>query len=146
MFAALLCIIGIFGIYYGYLMQGSRRKVLVWPQTPGKISQRGLVKTKQPKGGYSYSPQVQYTYRAGGKPLTGQNIYRMGSGGSSSQKNQQAFLDKIPDDVMVYYDPENPTDSCLFPEKQGFVVLAYSVGVSLLLVGIGLLAKRFLYS
>lgn len=145
MFAGLFFIVfGALAIYYGFATQRSRREVLDWPQAQGKLLHRELLKSRSTKGGYIYSPHVQYSYKAMGTPFTGNKIYRMGTGGSSSQKNQQAFLDKIPEDPWVRYNPENPSDACLFPESSGIIAMVYGVGSIFLLLGIGLLIKRFI--
>ena len=145
MLAALFFIaFGILGIFYGFMTQRSRREILDWPQTMGKVLHRELVQSRSTKGGYIYSPHVQYTYCVAGTQLTGNRIYRMGTGGSSSQKNQQAFLDRIPEDVEVRYDPQNPSEACLFPESSGIIAMVYAVGLIFLLLGIGLLIKRFI--
>ncbi|MCE9623967.1 MAG: DUF3592 domain-containing protein [Deltaproteobacteria bacterium] len=135
---------GILGIYYGFISQRSRRKVLDWPQAKGKVLHRELLQSRSTKGGYIYSPHVQYIYHVAGTQFTGNRIYRMGAGGSSSQKNQQAFLDQIPEDVWVRHDPQNPSEACLFPERSGIIAMIYAVGTIFLFLGIGWLIKSFI--
>lgn len=145
MLAALFFIVfGSLGIYYGFMTQRSRREVLEWPQAQGKVLHRELIRSRSAKGGFLYSPHVRYSYRVAGAQFTGERIYRMGQGGSSAQKKQQAFLDQIPEDVQVRYDPQNPSEACLFPESSGIIAMVYAVGSIFLLLGIGLLIKNFI--
>jgi Protein of unknown function (DUF3592). len=145
MFGAILLILfGFAGLGYGFVLHRSRNLVLSWPQVPGKIFHREVVRTKRHKGRWHYAARLKYAYLAGGAEHVGARIYRMGEGSSTSENGQRKFLEGIPEDVMVRVDPYHPEEACLFPETWTLIALAYGLSLVFLGIGVGIIVKKYI--
>lgn len=101
------------GILLG-LIFFTRRKVAQasnWPSTMGMVTS-SMVERRSSSDGYSYYPVVNYSYQVMGQPFQGSRIVPGPVvGGSGAQKVVARYPAGA--QVMVYYDPDNPSDSVL---------------------------------
>lgn len=116
-----------------------------WATTTGKIilSEMSFSRSTGGEiGGGSYVPRVEYEYRAGGRIHRGSTISLIGMQGSSDKSWAQRVLVRYPRDeiVMVHYDPDNPSDSCL-ENKTGAnnIVLGAVAAALLVLAGLAMM-------
>ena len=118
--------------YGGYLLQ-QRLVVRGWPGTVGKMLERKVDRSPGGRAGrmgppaYQYEALVKYSYEVKGNLYINDKIHRQGWIASTS-KNRQRFLDTIPDDPKVYYNPANPQDSCLLPHSLAWAIVAIVIG------------------
>jgi len=91
------------------------------------------------KGGTSYEPVIQYRYEVTGQAFTGARL-RYNSVSSSSQFSAQSKVDEHPpgSSLQVFYNPENPRDSLLFPGIEGadFMLILFLTPFNAVMVGL----------
>jgi hypothetical protein len=138
---------GSLSLWYGLTLHKSRRKVGGWDRVNGRITCREVSLSTRAgfasPPGFRYETLVKYEYGVGGKTYEGDRVYPLGWS-TNSYKNRKKFLDKIPDDPIVHYDPANPSKSCLFPPSLGWIILAYALGTAIVLLGAGLLLAKLI--
>ncbi|HSO11620.1 MAG TPA: DUF3592 domain-containing protein [Anaerolineales bacterium] len=92
----------------------TRRKVAQasnWPSTMGTVT-FSTVEVRRSSEGSSYYPVVHYTYQVMGQPHQGNKIMPGPAvGGSGAHKVVERYPAGA--QVMVYYDPDNPSDAVL---------------------------------
>lgn len=116
-FSALL----IDGILLG-IIYATRRgvaKAASWPSTMGTVA-FSMVERRSSNDGYSYYPVVQYTYSVMGRMYESRRIMPGPEvGGSGAQK----VVNRYPAgaQVMVYYDPQNPSSAVLERGTPGYI-------------------------
>lgn len=119
-----------------------------WPTASGRIvASRIEVKKgiKQPgtasKRHDYYSPAIEYQYSVGGKEYTASKIEAYFGGKTSYAAEWQAnqVLTKYPEgkNVLVFYDPKDPSRACIEPGVPWKLVLPMSL-FALLSVGVGI--------
>ena len=101
-------------IFLGILVSAQRkmRAIQSWSSTLGTVSNSYLERRRSSKGGSTSYPVVQYSYQAGGQPYQGRKIAPgMEAGGSGAG----SVVSRYPAgaQVMVFYDPQNPSDAVL---------------------------------
>ncbi|PWB71040.1 MAG: hypothetical protein C3F07_15595 [Anaerolineales bacterium] len=116
-FSALLVDGILFGIIYA-----TRRgvaKAANWSSTMGTVT-FSTVERRSSGDGYSYYPVVNYTYQVMGQMLQGDRIMPgPRSGGSGAHKVVARY--PIGAQVMVYYDPNNPSEAVLERGMPGYI-------------------------
>lgn len=136
---------GAMGLWYGVSLHRLRRRVLSWPRAPGTVIHRDVAQStragKTSVAAFRYEAFVRYRYQVNGSTYTGDKLYLVGWA-TGSYKNRKHFLDKIPDEVSVYYNPQNPADACLFPHDLGSILLGYGVGLATCFFGFVLLLPK----
>jgi hypothetical protein len=123
----------------------SRRRVEAsqsWFPAAGMITAATLKKHYR-KGGMDYEPYVEYTYTIMGTPYTGKRLCF-----GTLRLNQKKAWEKLglyPKNgkVIVYYNPEKPTESVLEREAPGVGGMMVG-GVLIALFGIGLFVWQYL--
>ena len=96
--------------------QSREKAVQTWPTVTGKI---GTSEARSHRHGGHQSavfPHVTYTYEVNGKTYHSSNIM---AGGEIGGLNVESTLARYPQgaQVTVYYDPQNPKDAVLEPNK-----------------------------
>lgn len=100
----------------------TRRKVAeagTWPSTLGTVTS-STVERRSSGDGYSYYPVVHYTYQAIGQSYQGNRIMPGPQVGGSGAQN---IVARYPAgaQVMVYYDPNKPSESVLERSLPGYI-------------------------
>jgi len=117
-FSALLVDGILFGIIYA-----TRRgvtKAANWSFTMGTVLSSAIEWRRRSKGGSVAYPSVQYGYQVMGQMLQGSKIMPGPSVGGSGAKKVVARY-PVGSQVMVYYDPNNPSDAVLERSTPGHV-------------------------
>jgi hypothetical protein len=141
-------------VFMGLIVTGSivaavsahrtRRRVLAWPTTPGKIVEREVIPATRPTlgtPGYRWEPRVKYSYSVGGVGFLGTRIYPEGAP-IHTKDSSQKFLDALPEQVAVRYDPQDPALSCLDALPRWQVGLLTVVSVLLVLAYAGVILAK----
>ncbi|HSL31612.1 MAG TPA: DUF3592 domain-containing protein [Anaerolineales bacterium] len=93
----------------------TRRKVAAagaWPSTLGTVEESRIQMRSNSDGGRTSYPLVRYSYQVMGRPYQSQKIMPgMDVGGSGAQKVVARY--PVGAQVMVYYNPENPSEALL---------------------------------
>lgn len=144
LFALLL---GLAFVYVGYTYGALARRMRSFKSVPGKVIAREVVVV--PSGntttgrwgdGGGYTPKVTYGYRVDDVALESNKLARAIRG--YKREIAERKLAEIPDDVVVWYDPTNPSEAYL--EKHG-PALGYALmalGVALTIGAIGAMGAR----
>ena len=101
-------------IFLGIILSTQRKMNAIqgWSSTMGTVSNSYLESRRSSKGGSVSYPVVQYSYQAGGQSYQGTKIAPgMEVGGTGAGKVVGRY--PIGAQVMVFYDPQDPTDAVL---------------------------------
>jgi uncharacterized membrane protein YkgB len=93
---------------------------------------------------FRHSPLVRYEYQVAGQTLVSDRIHpkRLVSPARNSLKWAQKRANSFPDEVLVHYNPADPTESFLEHVPNSVVSLYFLGGFLALLYGIMILATR----
>jgi uncharacterized protein DUF3592 len=94
-----------------YFMRRRMATVSQWPSTMGNVMM-STVERRSTSDGYTDYPVVQYSYQVNGQPYQGMKLAPGPEvGGTGARK----VISKYPAgaQVMVFYDPQNPSDAVL---------------------------------
>lgn len=101
-------------IFLGILFFMRRRMAAVsqWPSTMGAVHASFLDRRSSSEGGYTNYPVVQYSYQVGGQAYQGAKIAPGPEvGGTGAGKVVARYPAGA--QVMVFYNPQNPSDAVL---------------------------------
>ena len=123
-------------LIYGCVSLIRNRTNRKWPQVAGTITQSDMVRNSDPDGD-PYSVSIQYEYMVNSVRYAGaQEI-----GSYVWKRSAQSAIERyaVKSSVVVYYDPEKPTDAVLKP--------GYTTGISAIAAAIVflLLAARLAF-
>lgn len=102
------------GIFLGIIVSTQRKMNAMqsWSSTMGTVSNSYLERRRSSKGGSVNYPVVQYSYQVGGQAYRGSKIAPgMEVGGTGAGKVVERYPAGA--QVMVFYDPQNPSDAVL---------------------------------
>lgn len=102
------------GIFLGIIVSTQRKMNAIqsWSSTMGTVSNSYLERRRSSKGGSVNYPVVQYSYQVGGQAYRGSKIAPgMEVGGTGAGKVVERYPAGA--QVMVFYDPQNPSDAVL---------------------------------
>jgi|GEM_PF-501983 len=130
-------------IYGGYVMDRNSKLSTQWVSVPGIILANTVTKhtSSSPRGGEHtyYNPGIRYEYKTPMGMMTNSSVTYSGDG----SKNYRSMAEKVSarytvgKEVTVYFNPENPGESCLEPGRT-------RGGITLIIFGLlGLLACGF---
>ena len=109
------CVFGLLNVIFLAIIFATRRKmaaVQTWSSTMGTVLASYLERRSSGKSGSTNYPVVQYSYQVGGQSYQGAKIAPgMEVGGTGAGK----VVNRYPQgaQVMVFYDPNNPSDAVL---------------------------------
>ena len=101
-------------IFLGIIVSTQRKMNAVqkWSTTMGSVSNSYLERRRSSKGGSTNYPVVQYSYSVNGQPFQSTKIAPgMEVGGTGAGKVVERYPAGA--QVMVFYDPQNPSDAVL---------------------------------
>ena len=110
------------GILLGIILytRGKVAKASSWPSTMGTVTFSNLEWRRGSKGSSVAYPVVQYSYQVMGQMLQGRRVMPgPESGGSWAHKVVERYPAGA--QVMVYYDPNNPSDAVLERGMPGYI-------------------------
>jgi hypothetical protein len=116
--AAFAWVIGFVGLWTGFKQLRNRSALNNWPIAKGKVIERGTYQPNIPTTGpsaFRYAPLIKYNYQVDGKEFTGDSIRpkRIQQPQHNTQKWAQETASKFADEVVVHYNPEDPSESFL---------------------------------
>lgn len=142
--ASIFLLLGLIVAYFGWqdisLAQASQR----WQAGDGIIVSSDLGVRTNEDGATLYSAEIQYTYRVDGRELANDRVF-FGQLSTSDRKPIFDLLLKYEqgDEVIVYYNPDDPDQAVLEPGVHGVTWFLPAIGtgfavLGLIIVGIGL--------
>ena len=98
-----------------------------WPSVEGEILESKLERSKS-DGATKYRANVNYIYEIAEKEFTGKKI---GFSALATKSYTQKLIERYPvgENVEVYYNPENHSDSVLLPGLNFVLILGPTIGI-----------------
>jgi hypothetical protein len=106
-----------------------------WPKTQGIVVNSSVEEWFSARGGYSYTLVANYRYDVGGKRYAGNRVRLVNQRQPGDQQQGLQELAKVAPagkSCVVYYDPANPTKSCLLPGTSSFHIVFLPLFATLL--------------
>lgn len=136
-------VLGLFGLR-GYLKEKASEG---WAEVPGKVlesrieqSEKKSQKTSERR--YRYEPVVLYQYEVDGKTRSGNSLV-LNSNPLDTRTEAEELLEdfQVGNEVPVFFNPENPDESCLVRGGNGGTAMTLGMG----LIGVLLSLKTFFF-
>jgi hypothetical protein len=95
-----------------FFMRRKMAAVSQWPSTMGAVNSSYLERRSSSEGGSTHYPVVQYSYQVGGQTYQSTKLAPGPEvGGTGAGKVVARYPEGV--QVMVFYNPENPSDAVL---------------------------------
>ena len=95
-----------------FFMRRKMAAVSQWPSTMGTVMMSTIESRSSSEGGYTEYPAVQYSYQVGGQAYQSMKLAPGPEvGGSGARKVVERY--PVGAQVMVFYNPQNPSDAVL---------------------------------
>lgn len=146
-FCGAICLVGLVlfggGIRALLRASGSRH----WPTAPGKVVESGVatrvVRAASPgeselptKDQTVHRPVVRYEYTVKSIVFSSNDIgFGATESSSSARASELAARFPVGKEVVVHYDPQDPSEACLEPGLQGTTYIPLAVGVGMTALG-----------
>jgi hypothetical protein len=110
-----------------------------WPVTEGNITALSIAQDYDSDSGTTYRANIEYVYRVNEVDYYGSRYQFGGDIWSSDYGRAEAIVDayEIGQDVLVYYNPEDPNASVLLREVDWLLWLFFAIGAVLFVIGLG---------
>jgi hypothetical protein len=134
-------LIGLGGLWTGFRQLRNRAVLNRWPVTKGKVIERG---TYQPNmvmpsaPAFRHAPLVRYVYQVDGQEFINDRIrpQRMQLPEHNTLKWAEKRAASFPDEVTVYYNPDDPRESFLVLTAKGWLYAVLGASCLALLFGL----------
>ena len=95
-----------------FFMRRKMAAVSQWPSTMGTVKMSAIEQRSSSEGGYTDYPVVQYSYQVGGQAY---QSYKLAPGPEVGGSGARKVVERYPAgaQVMVFYNPENPSEAVL---------------------------------
>lgn len=128
----LALVIGFVALWIGFKLHKLNQKIKSWGMVKGEIIESKII----PSPNYwRYELILKYRYEIDRQTYIGENIYPLGKI-YHSQQNLQLFLNELSQNTLIYYDPDNPQQSCLKSTPVSWFFLIFSMGILCVLMGL----------
>ena len=140
-------LVGTVGVVTGVTLLKRRTQFNHWKTTGGRVIERGTYQPDIPMlsaPAFRYAPFVKYQYEIEGKEFVSNSILpkRIQSPQHSTIKWAQKKAESFPDEVMVYYNPEDPSESYLVQTSKATLYTVITASGLVVLVGLAFLLIR----
>jgi hypothetical protein len=140
-------ILGVVGFVTGLTLLRKRTQFNQWKTTTGKVIERGTFQPDIPMlsaPAFRYSPLVRYSYQVQGRDFVSDTILpkRIQLPRHNTKKWAQKRAESFPDEVTVYYNPEDPAESYLDLTTRATLLVVVAASCLLILVGLLFLITR----
>ncbi len=141
-FTLIFClVIALAAFWYGLKLIKLYFRVKKWERVKATITQRSVIERKSASASRAgFKPSVDYSYTYNSKSYSGNKIFLVelikGERGFL-EKAAEKFLEKIPDQINLHVNPQNPEEAVIFCEGIGLYIFVLVMGILSLLIGIG---------
>lgn len=149
LYALLYLAFGIAALIYSAYVLWQRGSVRGWPTTRGEFLERKVERSPKGRAGrtaapaFQYEALVKYCYQVEGRDYVCDRLYRVGWV-TSTRKNRQALLARLPDPPAVRYNPADPRDACLLALPLSSAIWGLAVGAAITVTALLYLAVKLL--
>ena len=142
--AAFSFLIGSVGLWVGFYQLRNRRKLSQWPTTTGRVIGRGTFVPDVPAMGppaFRHAPLVKYVYQVSGQEFANDRIRpkRIQQPEHNTIKWAQKRAAAFPDQVIVHYNPADPSESFLIQTSRAVLYIVLAASCAAILFGMFLL-------
>jgi hypothetical protein len=130
--AILAFVIGVVALLMGLKLRKLNQQIKSWAMVKGEIIESKIISSPNY---WRYELTLKYRYEIDHQTYFGEKIYPLGKI-YNSQQNLQLFLNELSQNTLIYYDPDNPQQSCLKPTPISWFLLIFSMGIFCLLIGL----------
>ncbi len=108
-----------------------------WPSVAGTIKE-SEVRQERHEGKLHHSAGIHYEYQIDGQTLGGDTVWFGGNFSSTDSGSARKTVNRYPvgEQVDVYYNPEDPTNSVLEPGAHLSSYAVFGIGLAFLFVGV----------
>ena len=131
--AVLTIIFGAAILWAARHLSNTIRERSAWSSVPGTLLERDAGERGV---GSLYEPRVRYVYSVAEQDYSNDQFYLVGRTYSRRRRPIQALLDRLEPQVIVHYDPADPSRSYLVKNPRWHTWLPYVFGSSALILGI----------
>jgi len=140
-------LVGTVGVVTGVTQLKRRTRFNRWKTTTGRVIERGTYQPDIPMlsaPAFRYAPLVKYKYQVDGKEFVSNSILpkRIQAPQHSTIKWAQKKAESFPDDVTVYYNAEDPSESYLVQTSKATLYTVITASGVVVLVGLAFLLIR----
>jgi len=124
------------GLVFGKPILEQAKTSEEWPQTPGAILVSELEESRSDEGTRMYSAHVVYRYDLDGGSFESDRVWFGGDYSTSDRSEMSEVVRRYPvgADVMVYYSPDDPSQSVLMPGAYLSSYILFVIGMVFLSV------------
>jgi hypothetical protein len=140
-------LIGTVGLWTAIKQLMNCAMVSRWPTTKGRVIERGTFRPSiatASSSAFRYAPLLKYVYQVDGREFTNDRIHaqRIQQPQHSTQQWAQKKADSFPDEVVVRYNPQDPSESFLNQTSRLLLVAILAASVFAFLFGLILLVTK----
>ena len=140
-------LLGIVGVVTGITLLKKRKQFNQWKTTSGRVIERGTYQPDIPMlsaPAFRYAPLVKYEYQVAGKEFVSNSILpkRIQAPQHSTIKWAQKKAGSFPDEVTVFYNPEDPAESYLVQTSKATLYTVIGASSFSILIGLAFLLTR----
>lgn len=108
-----------------------------YAKAPGFITESRLVASAGDEGGTTYGVELKYTYRLADQQLSGNRIRYVDGFGSRTGAERRMTTYRVGNEVKVYYNPRDTSDSLLEPGLAGndFFLALFMTPFNVIMIG-----------
>lgn len=149
LYALLYLAFGLAALVYSAYILWQRGTVRGWPKMTGEFLERKVERSPGGRAGktaapaFQYEALVKYRYQVEGRDYVCDRLYRVGWV-TSTRKNRQALLDRLPERPEIRYNPADPQDACLLALPLGSAIWGLIVGAAVTVTALLYLAVTLL--
>jgi len=134
-------LLGVVGVVTGITLLKKRTQFNQWKTTKGRVIERGTYQPDIPMlsaPAFRYSPLVRYQYQVAGKEFVSNSILpkRIQLPKHNTVKWAQKQAEAFPEEVTVYYNPEDPAETYLVLTSRRVLYVVLAASLFSLLVGL----------
>lgn len=136
----LFVVIGVFILRHARGVAAKARQSLAWPSTTGVVAHSSVSPPSAAADETTWAASVAYQYQVKGKSYSSTNI-SLADVSTSSENRARAIAERYPRNaqVVVFYNPANPSEAVLERSGGGGVTLLSVIGAAFGGVGLFLL-------
>lgn len=136
-----LIIIGGVATFMGIKLMRFRIRLSNWKETSGKILHKRVDEKEILPGADldNFRIYLSYEYQVNGNNFIGNRynaIELLGGETASLKRIANKEIEKLPEEITVYYDPQKPSDSFVNPISFFSLFISLFIGIPFLLAGI----------
>ncbi len=141
----LMLMAGVGAIIKKILLSRELERALSWPRAEGEITKSKITMKESNSGmdqaNKTYKAEITYKYTAGKKSYRNNRICVGGQLQLSLRGKAEDYCERYPvgQTVTVYYDPDNPSDSCL-ERREETSTLYLAIGALFAIIGIAFIS------